>query len=92
MAEKRRTGRIKGEGQEGEKGRTRRVRRKVLEDRDGTAERVRMEGQEGGPGRGGGVEESGSTIQVRSRICKRLWSPGIDSEESIPRNRFRQPM
>jgi hypothetical protein len=29
---------------------------------------------------------SGAT---RARICKRLWSPGIDA---IPRNQFRQPM
>jgi hypothetical protein len=36
-----------------------------------------------------------STLYVshrRFRICKHLRSPGIDSEESIPRNRFRQPM
>jgi hypothetical protein len=23
-------------------------------------------------------------IRIRARICKRLWSPGIDSEESVP--------
>jgi hypothetical protein len=26
----------------------------------------------------------------RAHICKLLWSPGIDSEEAIPRKRFRQ--
>jgi hypothetical protein len=27
--------------------------------------------------------KTGTGIYVRARICKRLWSPGIDSEESI---------
>ncbi len=35
---------------------------------------------------------SPSLPHCRARICERLWSPGIDSEESIPRNRFRQRM
>jgi hypothetical protein len=25
-----------------------------------------------------------SNLEFRARICKRLWSPGIDSEESTP--------
>jgi hypothetical protein len=30
------------------------------------------------------VKEIAGVIQVRARICKSLWSPGIDSEESTP--------
>jgi hypothetical protein len=29
-------------------------------------------------------------ITARARICKRLRGPGIDSEKSIPGNRFRE--
>ncbi len=35
-----------------------------------------------GCGEGGGMMASSDTTS-RARICKRLWSPGIDSEESI---------